>query len=71
MIFDIEFSALDPAKPWFDLTDESNKISKDDATLVDVIHTNSGFLLYVRYDNFLFEKIYFYHLTFAGEIVIA
>ena len=41
--------ALDPAKPWFDLTDASNKVSKEDATLVDVVHTNSGFLLYVRY----------------------
>ena len=41
-------AALDPAKPWFDLTDSSNKISKDDAELVDVLHTNSGFLLDVR-----------------------
>ena len=39
---------LDPAKPWFDLSDESNRISKEDATLVDIIHTNSGFLLDVR-----------------------
>lgn len=37
--------ALDPAKPWFDLTDEANKVSKNDATFVDVVHTNSGFLL--------------------------
>ena len=40
--------ALDPAKPWFDVTAETNTISKDDAQLVDVIHTNSGFLLNVR-----------------------
>jgi len=38
-------TGLDPAKPWFDLSDESNRISKEDATLVDIIHTNSGFLL--------------------------
>ena len=46
MIFHV---ALDPAKPWFDLTDATNKVSKEDATLVDVVHTNSGFLLYVSY----------------------
>ena len=40
--------ALDPAKPWFDISDPSNTISKDDAQLVDVMHTNSGFLLNVR-----------------------
>ena len=39
--------ALDPAKPYFDVSSESNIISKDDAKLVDVMHTNSGFLLYV------------------------
>ena len=38
---------LDPAKPWFDLTDASNSIGKDDAQLVDILHTNSGFLLNV------------------------
>ena len=36
------FSALDPAKPWFDITDLSNTLSKGDASLVDVIHTKSG-----------------------------
>ena len=34
-------SALDPAKPWFD-HHPSQKISKEDAELVDVMHTNSG-----------------------------
>ena len=43
----LDFIALDPAKPWFDLSDPSNTISKDDAAFVDVIHTNSGFLLNV------------------------
>ena len=38
-------TSLDPAKPWFDLSEASNKVSKDDAELVDVVHTNSGFLL--------------------------
>ena len=36
------FLALDPAKPWFDITDLSNTLSKGDASLVDVIHTKSG-----------------------------
>ena len=36
---------LDPAKPWFDLTDDSHRVNKDDADLVDIMHTNSGFLL--------------------------
>merc|ERR1711962_480849 len=40
-----QITSLDPAKPWFDVTAETNTISKDDAQLVDVIHTNSGFLL--------------------------
>ena len=40
--------ALDPAKPWFDVSAASNTIRKDDAQLVDVMHTNSGFLLNVR-----------------------
>ena len=43
----MSFLALDPAKPWFDLSDESNKVSKEDADLVDVMHTNSGELLAV------------------------
>ena len=42
------FLALDPAKPWFDVSAASNTIRKDDAQLVDVMHTNSGFLLNVR-----------------------
>lgn len=40
-------SSLDPAKPWFDLTNPSNMLSKNDAKLVDVMHTNSGFILNV------------------------
>lgn len=40
-------TALDPAKPWFDMPPESNKISRDDAIMVDVIHTNSGQLFEV------------------------
>ena len=45
----LNFIALDPAKPWFDLSNPSNTISKDDAAFVDVIHTNSGFLLNVSF----------------------
>jgi len=35
-------TGLDPAKPWFDVTDESNRIQISDAKFVDIIHTNSG-----------------------------
>jgi len=35
-------TGLDPAKPWFDVTDESNRIRISDAKFVDIIHTNSG-----------------------------
>ena len=48
MILFSNYLALDPAKPWFDLSAASNTIRKDDAQLVDVMHTNSGFLLNVR-----------------------
>jgi len=35
-------TGLDPAKPWFDFTSLDNRIHKTDATVVDIIHTNSG-----------------------------
>jgi len=35
-------TGLDPAKPYFDVTDISNRIQKSDAHFVDIIHTNSG-----------------------------
>ena len=34
--------ALDPAAAWFDETTEENRMCKDDAQFVDVIHTRSG-----------------------------
>ena len=34
--------ALDPAAAWFDETAEENRMCKDDAQFVDVIHTRSG-----------------------------
>ena len=46
------FSALDPAGPYFGLLHvklHDGPISKEDATLVDVMHTNSGFILEVSY----------------------
>ena len=57
------FLALDPAKPWFDVSAASNTISKDDAQFVDVMHTNSGFLLNVR-KFILTKKVISFHLTF-------
>ena len=41
-------SALDPAKPLFDSTD---RIGKNDADFVDVIHTNAGSVLEVNFGN--------------------
>ena len=35
-------TGLDPAKPWFDMTKESNRLNKTDAEFVDIVHTNSG-----------------------------
>ena len=35
-------TALDPAKPGFDGSNRPQRISKDDAKFVDVIHTNGG-----------------------------
>jgi len=35
-------TGLDPAKPYFDVTDISNRIQTSDAHFVDIIHTNSG-----------------------------
>ena len=46
------FSALDPAGPYFGLLHvklHDGPISKEDATLVDVMHTNSGFILEVSF----------------------
>ncbi len=34
--------ALDPAGPWFSVSDDGNSVHRTDANLVDVIHTNSG-----------------------------
>merc|ERR1712168_1615587 len=37
-------TGLDPALPAFELAGKKNRIDKDDAELVDIIHTNSGML---------------------------
>ena len=41
-------TALDPAKPWFDGSNRPQRISKNDADFVDVIHTNSGSITEVK-----------------------
>ncbi len=48
-------TGLDPAKPWFDFSDKTNSLCKDDAQIVDVIHTNGGYLLNVH--QFIFERL--------------
>ena len=40
-----KISGLDPAKPWFDLTDPAQRINKNDGKFVEILHTNSGELL--------------------------
>ena len=42
-------SGLDPAKPLFDIVNESVRLNKNDAIFVDIMHTNSGNLEHVRY----------------------
>jgi len=42
----IRMTALDPAEPWYGQTKEENRMNKEDADFVDVIHTNSGGLLH-------------------------
>ena len=37
-------TGLDPAKPYFDLMGIENRIQSTDADLVDIIHTNAGYL---------------------------
>jgi hypothetical protein len=41
-------TALDPAKPWFDGSNRPQRIGKNDADFVDVIHTNSGSIIDVN-----------------------
>jgi len=35
-------TGLDPAKPFFELATDQDRIDRDDAVFVDIIHTNSG-----------------------------
>ena len=48
MTFEPLTTALDPAGPWFSVSDDGNSVHKTDANLVDVIHTNSGPIYQVR-----------------------
>ena len=45
-------TALDPAKPWFDGSNRPQRIGKNDADFVDVIHTNSGSIIDVNILHF-------------------
>ncbi len=47
-ILNFLIAALDPAGPYFDVWKEK-RITKDDAKLVDVIHTNSGSITEVNW----------------------
>ena len=49
------FLALDPAEPWYGQTKEENRMNKEDADFVDVIHTNSGGLLHVRFIRLILD----------------
>ena len=44
---------MDPAQPAFELAGSAGRLDKGDATLVDVIHTNSGMLWEVNDTGFL------------------
>eukprot|EP00094_Tigriopus_californicus_P011914 TCALIF_11509-PA protein Name:"Similar to PNLIP Pancreatic triacylglycerol lipase (Oryctolagus cuniculus)" AED:0.24 eAED:0.24 QI:0/0/0/1/1/1/2/0/197 len=43
-------SGLDPARPYFEILDPALQLNKNDGEYVDVIHTNSGSLINVRYN---------------------
>ena len=45
------FPGLDPALPAFDFATKENRLDKEDADLVDVIHTNSGMIWEVRFST--------------------
>jgi len=42
--FPLFFQGLDPALPYFETAEPDEKILPTDADLVDIIHTNSGYL---------------------------
>ena len=42
--YSLNITGLDPAKPYFDLVPKERGIMKTDGELVDIVHTNSGFL---------------------------
>jgi len=48
---------LDPAQPAFDFATKNDRLDKEDADFVDVIHTNSGMIWEVqllKHDLFFF-----------------
>ena len=42
--FPLFFQGLDPALPYFETAEPDERILPTDADLVDIIHTNSGYL---------------------------
>ena len=57
-------TGLDPARPYYETLHPSAILNKEDAALVDVIHTNSGLVINVSkrkrssYINTLYSKVF-------------
>ena len=45
----VKYKGLEPAAPWFEQTKEEHRMNREDAAFVDVIHTNSGLLIQVKF----------------------
>ena len=59
---------LDPAFPAFELAGPQNRIDKEDAELVDIIHTNSGFLWEVGINHTVHSCLAHIHIQQVRKI---